>query len=196
MFSRYHLNISFLNLLVITSFCFAQIENENMPLRDKNLFISSSYGVQISGIKSEDFVQSNVTPAFTFSIGRWMSPKIALQIGYKGFYFHTIADNDRHYYNFIYGDVLFNINKIIDAKSIIKKKWNFIFHSGGGYFYNTYYNRPNICANLGLLYSFNFNNNFNIIIDVSAIAGWDIYQGNEDILPSCNIGITYSFQWR
>jgi hypothetical protein len=170
------------------------MESENMPLRDENWFISSSYGVQISGIKSEDFIQSNVTPAFTFSMGRWISSEIALQIGYKGFYFHTIADNDRHYYNFIYGDVLLNINKIIDGKKIIKRKGSFIFHPGAGYFYNSYYNRPNICANLGLLYSLSFKNNFDIIIDVSAITAWDIYQGNEDILPSCNIGIIYMFR--
>ena len=81
MFSKHHLNISFRNLLFVTSFSFAQMENEDMPLWDKNWFISSSYGVQISGIKSEDFVQSNVTPAFTLIMLRWISPEIALQIG-------------------------------------------------------------------------------------------------------------------
>jgi len=121
-------------------------------------------------------------------------PEIALKIGYKGFYFHTIADSDRHYYNFIYGDVLFNINKIIDTKKITKGKWNLIFHPGGGYFYNSYYNRPNICGNLGFLNSFSLKNNLNIFIDVSAIVAWDIYQGNEDILPSCSVGITRSIK--
>ena len=194
MFSKHHLNISICNLLFFTSFCFPQMGNEAMASWNNNWFISSSYGVQISGIKSEDFIQSNVTPAFTLCIGRWISPEIALQIGYKGFYFHYISDNDRHYYNFIYGDMLFDIKKMIDSKTIKKRKWSFIFHPGGGYFYNNYYNRPNICANLGFLNSFSIKNNFNLIVDVSAIAGWDIYLGNEDILPSCNIGITYSFQ--
>tara|TARA_B100001750_G_C15449159_1_gene567965 strand:+ start:52 stop:642 length:591 start_codon:yes stop_codon:yes gene_type:complete len=194
MFSKYLFKKFIQILLSVISFSFAQMENDEIPSRSTDWFISFSYGAQISGIKSEDFIQSNVTPDFTLGLGKWITPKIALQIGYSGFYFHYISDNDRHYYNFIYGDVLFNINKIIDSKKITKGKWNLIFHPGGGYFYNNYYNRPNICANLGLLYSFSFKNNFNLIVDVSAIAGWDIYQGNEDILPSCNIGIVYSFR--
>ena len=194
MFSKNHLNISFRNLLLVTSFCFPQMGNEDMPLMNKNWFISSSYGVQISGIKSEDFVQSNVTPAFTLSMGRWISTEIALQIGYKSFYFHTIADNDRHYYNFIYGDVLFNINKIIDTKKTTKGKWNLIFHPGGGYFYNVYYKRANICANIGMKNSYKISNQVDIFVDISAIVAWDIYQGNEDILPSCEFGVSYLFQ--
>ena len=194
MFSKYHLNIFLYNLLFVTSFCCAQMENEDMPLRDKNWFVSYAYGVQISGIKSEDFVQSNITPAFTLCMGRWISPEIALQIGYKGSYFHTIADNDRHYYNFIYGDVLFNINKIIDTKKITKGKWNLIFHPGGGYFYNVYYKRANICANIGMKNSYKISNQVDIFVDISAIVAWDIYQGNEDILPSCEFGVSYLFQ--
>jgi len=80
MFSKHHLNISFSNLLFVTSFCFAQMENEDMPLRDKNWFISSSYGVQISGIKSEEFVKSNVTPALIINLGKWISKEIGLQL--------------------------------------------------------------------------------------------------------------------
>ena len=68
------------------------------------------------------------------------------------------------------------------------------FHAGGGYFYNSYYNRSNIRGNGRFLNSLSLNNNFNNFIDVSAIAAWDIYQGYEDILPSCNVGITRSIK--
>jgi len=194
MLNKLRLFGAFQFILFLASFCFGQTENQNINFKKNNWFISSAYGVQISGIKSEDFVQSNVSPAFTLGIGKWISPEIALQIGYKGFYFHTIADDDKHNYNYIYGDVLFNLNSMVDM--IIKKnrKWNFIFHPGGGYFYNRYYNRPNICANLGFLNSFSYKNDLNIFIDVSAIVAWDIYQGNEDILPSCSIGIIHSIK--
>ena len=107
--NNFNFGISILFIIYLLSFSFAQIENKDMSSWDNNWFISSSYGVQISGIKSEDFVQSNVTPAFTLCIGRWISPEIALQIGHKGFYFHTIADNDKHNYNFFYGDLLFPV---------------------------------------------------------------------------------------
>ena len=69
------------------------------------------------------------------------------------------------------------------------EKWNFIFHPGGGYFYNHYYKRPNICANIGFLINRVFNETYNIFLDISAIMAWDIYQGNEDALPSLSIGI-------
>ena len=31
-------------------------------------------------------------------------------------------------------------------------------------------------------------------MDVSFIIGWDIYQGDEDILPSAVLGASYSFK--
>ena len=90
--------------------------------------------------------------------------------------------------------MLFNINKIIDTKKITKGKWNLIFHPGVGYFYNVYYKRPNICANIGIKNSYKISNQFDNFVDISAIAGWDIYQSNEDILPSCDFGVTYFLQ--
>jgi len=160
---------------------------------NKSWFVSSSMGIQISGIKSEDFISSNVAPAFIINIGKWVSPEVALQIGYKGFYFHTISDKDKHYYNFLYGEVLFNIKELLNGKNITKDNWNLLIHPGAGYFYNNTYNRPNICANIGLINSFKIINQIEAFIDISAIMGWDIYQGDEDILPSCVLGLCYSF---
>jgi hypothetical protein len=176
------------------SFCFAQMENDEIPSRSTDWFISFSYGAQISGIKSEDFIRSNLSPTIMINIGKWVSNEIGLEIGHRGFYFNFIGDTDKHYYNFLYGNVLIRLNNLLNQKIVNDRLWAITIYPGAGYFYNHYYKRPNICANLGLLYSYSFKNNFNIIIDVSAIAGWDIYQGNEDILPSSSIGITYSFQ--
>lgn len=160
----------------------------------KNWFISSGYGMQISGIKSKDFINSNVTPTLLLNTGVWFSPEIALQIGYKGFYFHTISDNDKHYYNFIYGEVLLNLNRIFNFANSIEGRWSLIIHPGAGYFYNNYYNRPNVCGNIGITNCVRITKKIDLFIDVSAIIGWDIYQGDEDILPSCIFGISYSFK--
>jgi hypothetical protein len=187
--------IQFLLLVFICNTSFSQNENSvSSKLMKKNWFFSSAYGVQISGIKSEDFIRSNVAPLFQLNIGVWFTPEIALQIGYKGFYFHTISDNDKHHYNYILGEVLLNLNELIVGDNISANKWNIIFHPGVGYFYNKYYNRPNICANLGIINSIKVTNKFDVFIDVSAIVGWDIYQGDEDILPSINIGFIYTFR--
>ena len=159
----------------------------------KNWVFSIGYGAQISGIKSEDFIASNVSPAFVLNVGNWVTPEIAIQAGYKGFYFHTIADNEKHHYHFLYGEVLFNVKELINGTKVANDKLNIIIHPGAGYFYNKYYNQPNICANFGIINSVQVFKQFEVFIDVSAIMGWDIYQGNEDILPSFVLGLTYAF---
>lgn len=182
--------------MLIGNNCVSQNSNNNYSLDDKNnWFVSSGYGIQISGIKSEDFVSSNVSPSFLLNIGKWITPEIALQLGYKGFYFSTISDNEKHHYNFIFGEVLLDLNELINGTNNSNGKWKIIFHPGAGYFYNKYYNRPSICANLGIINSLRLTDQLDAFIDISAIVGWDIYQGDEDILPSCVFGVSYSFQW-
>lgn len=174
----------------IISFCFTQ--NEDMPAWKNNWFISSAFGIQISGIKSEDFIKSNMAPSITMGLGNWITPKVGLYIGYKGPYFYFIGTEDRHYYNFIFGEALFSIEDLINFNNS-RKEWKFIVHLGGGYFYNKYYKRPNIAGNMGIINNIKLNTNYSLIIDVSGIIAWDIYQGNEDILPSCMIGIFYNY---
>lgn len=191
---NYLRNSIILLLILIANSCISQNGNNTYSLDDKNnWFISSGYGIQISGIKSEDFIGSNVSPAFSLNIGKWVSNEIALQIAYKGFYFHTISDKKKHYFSFFFGEILLDLNELINGAKISKNKWKIIFHPGAGYFYNKYYKRPNVCANIGITNSLRLTDQLDIFIDVSAIIGWDIYQGDEDILPSCVLGLTYSF---
>jgi hypothetical protein len=160
----------------------------------KNWFISASCGIQISGIKSEDFISSNVSPSFLLNAGVWFNPEIALQIGYKGSYFYTISDNDNHHYDFVFGEVLLNINELIVGNKSRRSSWSIIIHSGAGYFNNKYYDRPNICGILGLINNVKVLNRIDVFIDISAIIGWDIYQGDEDILPYWGFGVCYMFK--
>ena len=177
-------------LISIYTICPHTIFSQNAD--NKQWFISTSYGGQISGIKPEDFTKSNLTPAIQINTGLWFTPEIALQFGYKGKYFNLISDNDNHYYNFIYGEVMLNLNELINISFSNKNTWSLIFHPGAGYFYNKYYNRPNVCGNVGLMNYIRKSHKLSIFLDVSAIVGWDIYQGNDDILPSCVLGLVYS----
>ncbi len=154
-------------------------------------FISFGLGVQMSGYKQEDFIKSNYSPLVDISIGKWFSPELAIQLGYKGWYFNTINNPDKRHYAYFYGEAIFNINEII--KSLSNPKWNINLHLGSGYFYNYYYGRPNICADFELSFHYNFSSELSLYFNISSIMGWDIYQNNEDILPGSSIGITYSF---
>lgn len=181
-------------LILFSCYGFTQVNTSRSFDFNKNWYASSAIGIQISGIKVEDFISSNVAPSIMFNVGKWVVPEIALQIGYKGFYFHTISDNEKHNYSFIYGDVLFNLNEIFNFANSIEDRWSLIFYPGAGYFYNNTYNRPNICASFGIINKIKVREQLDVFIDISAIMGWDIYQGDEDILPSCVLGVSYSFK--
>lgn len=157
---------------------------------ETNGFVSVKFGTQMSGIKDEDFVSTNYSPFFNITTGKWLTTYLALQIGYKGFYFNSIADVYKHYYNYIYGETVINVNNVLFPKRV-NKKWSMLLHGGGGYFYNNFYGKGNICGNVGLQNNYNLSKRFDINIDISSIIGWDIYQGNLDILQGVTVGVTY-----
>jgi hypothetical protein len=173
-------------LLTINIFGYSQALNTHQK---KIWYVSASSGLQMSGIKNEDFISQNIAPAINIGIGLWFTPEIALQFGYKGPYFNTITDHDHRFYNYYYGEVLLNITHLIMENE--QKTWNLLIHPGAGLFENKYYGgRPSICADFGIINKFN-KKKISLFVDLSFIMGWDIYQGDEDILPSCTIGIFY-----
>lgn len=174
-------------------------DTSNFNVTKQIWFVSVNYGYQMSGIKSEDFVSSNYSPLFNINVGKWFSPYLALQIGYKGFYFNYIVDDVKHHYNFFYSEAVVNLNNVVQPKRVnmgnhpFGKNWSLLLHAGGGYFHNHVYRRSTICANVGLQNNFHLTNQFQANLDISFIIGWDIYQGDEDILPGITAGVTYLF---
>ena len=67
---------------------------------NKKWFASLDFGVQMSGIKSEDFISSNYSPLIRLTGGKWLNDKIVIQVGYQGRYFNTIENLDKRFYNF------------------------------------------------------------------------------------------------
>ena len=165
-------------------------ETSKLSYRPRD-FMTFGLGVQMSGYRQEDFIKSNYSPLVDISIGRWFSPELAIQLGYKGWYFNTISNSDKRHYAYFYGEAVFNINEII--KTLSNPKWNVNLHLGSGYFYNYYYGRPNICADLGLSFHYNLSSKLSSYLNISSVMGWDIYQNDEDILLGSRIGLTYSF---
>lgn len=146
----------------------------------------------MSGIKDEDFISSNYSPLINITAGKWITPSLGVQLGYKGFYFNTIADRIKHHYNFLYIDGVINLNNFL-YPSRINRNWNLLLHGGPGYFYNHVYRRANPHINIGIKNTYQFSDHFHAAFEISSIAGWDIYQGNLDILPSLAIGLIYLY---
>lgn len=156
-------------------------------------FVSINYGTQMSGIKDEDFITSNYSPLFNITTGIWFTPYLAMQIGYKGFYFNAIADEIKHQYNYFYSEVVINFNNFVHSDRR-NKKWSILMHGGPGYFYNYVYGRASLHLNIGVQNTFQLTSHLHASIDIASIAGWDIYQGNTDILPGILFGLIYKFE--
>ncbi|MFY0631408.1 MAG: hypothetical protein JXR05_13565 [Flavobacteriaceae bacterium] len=154
-------------------------------------FISLDYGVQMSGIKSEDFVSSNYSPVHRFSIGKWISPSIAVNVGYQGRYFRAISDNYKYSYDFYFIEGVLSVGHIF-SKDKKQRFYDLLLHAGPGYFNHHRYGRSRIHGNLGAANVFSISKKTKLKLDISAIVGWDIYQGDNDILPNMSFGIFYS----
>lgn len=160
----------------------------NQENNQKPWFIGLDYGVQMSGIKSEDFVAENYSPLIRANVGKWLSHKIGIQIGYQGNHFNTIADNERHYYNFYYTQAFVSLLDVFrPAKS--SKLINLNLEVGLGYFKNIFYDNSSIHGILGGTLSIGINKTLGLKFNCGSIIGWDIYQGDQDILPSLSIGL-------
>lgn len=133
-------------LIIFVIFLNKSHAQDSSPTAEPKLtyYISLNVGTQMSGIKDEDFISSNYSPLFNITAGKWFTPYLALQIGYKGFYFYTIADEVKHHYNYFYGEAVINFNELVHP-SRKSKFWNVLLHTGPGFFYNHNYRKPNIC---------------------------------------------------
>ena len=154
-------------------------------------FVNLDFGVQMSGIKSEDFVMHNYSPLFRVNVGKWLSTKIGVQIGYQGNYFNTIADNDRHYYNFYYTQGIVSLLNVFRPESS-EKLINLNIEVGFGYFQNNFYNNSSLHGTLGGSFLVGLNKTLKLKFNCSSIIGWDIYQGDQDIIPSLSFGLIKS----
>ena len=180
--------IFFLGFIFLGFEIFASNQSEKIF---NNFVIKTDIGVQLSGIKKEDFISSNISPLSRVIVFKDISKSFSLGAGYQGQYFYYIEDDFKHKYFFLFGQINYRMN-------IGEKKEEKIFNGisvsiGSGYFYNYLYDQPNICALFGISKKIQLNNKICFSLNLSSIVGWDIYQGDEDIIPSLSLGFSKSF---
>ena len=169
-------------------FAFKSFSKENISSLKTNRFtLNFDFGVKISGIKKEDFLKSNTSPLFRFTLTKNQNKNFDFGIGYQGNYFYYIEDSVKHFYDFLFLINSYKINNLSFVENLHSLKINF----GCGYFYNYFYKSSNICMMLALVNQIHLNKLISLELDLSSIIGWDIYQGNEDILPSISFGFIY-----
>lgn len=167
---------------LIISFTFFCCNAKSQKIFDID-YIGIGYGIQMSGIKPQDFVISNYSPIVDLIIGNEIARNISIEIGYEGNYFKTIANDEKHYYSFYKGALSFE-------PSIYSKK-NFITRIilGYGLLDNHFYGRPSFLASVGAAVTCKVTNATYCGLKVNCRLGWDIYQNDEDILNSGTIFI-------
>lgn len=178
-------------LFLVITFFFIQTNYSQED--NQKWFASLDVGVQMSGIKNEDFIKSNYSPLIKLSIGKWFNKSLGVQFGYQGRHFNTIENSDRRFYNFYFVEGIFDAKNILRISNTNKRVYELLFHIGFGYFQNQYYNNSTIHGVLGVSNNFVLTNNIKLKFDIGAIVGWDIYQGNDDILPNVSLGTIYTF---
>ncbi len=179
-----------MSLIFLINYNFIISQTQKHTYQEK-YFLKINFGYQVSGIKDEDFVISNYSPLFIFSFGKWFSRTIGFQVGYRGFYFNYIGDDFKHYYDYYFVEGLFDLLSIYYKYN--ENNLQIILNGGIGYFYNHFYKKPNLCGSMGFNNKINILNQVSFDFDLNSVFGWDIYQGNKDILPGVTIGLTYKF---
>ncbi len=187
MIHKITLTLCFLSIIINS---YGQNDNLSVSHRKGNFFVDFYAGTQVSGIRKEDYVASNFAPYVQLSLGKWIVPYMAISINYQGPNFHFIGDSYIHKYLYIDGQVILDINSLFKTQY---KALNIQAMAGGGLFYNCLYNRPNVCGTVGLLNKFKLTNTISIKLKLAAIMGWDIYQGDEDIITNLSIGLSIAF---
>lgn len=169
---------------------------ESNDLNNYNFFekthISLEIGNQMSGIKSQDFVSSNYSPLVRVSLLKKLNEYIDIRFGYQGSYFYLISDSLRHNYDFYFLDYFLGINKF--DRNFFSFFSGLHIHAGTGLLYNYDYQAFNFCAIFGICYKIKATKKMFFTIDCSTVLGWDIYQGDEDILPSLSFGLVYKLK--
>ena len=183
----------FIILFILESFFSYSQKKVRNNQEKNNWFIELDAGIQISGIKGEDFISSNYSPLIRLIGGKWLNDKIAIQVGYQGRYFNTIENSDKRSYNFYFVEGILNVKNILKISNAKNRVYELIFHGGGGYFQNKYYDNSTIHGVFGASNNFLLANKIKLKIDIGAIIGWDIYQVDQDIVPISSIGLVYEF---
>lgn len=168
-------------------------------------FLTANIGEQHSGIRKENYVVSNFSPLIAVEGGKFFTSFFALRLVAKGVYYNFISDEDKHFYGFLYGDVVIDLQNIFAYRE--DRIWNTQLFIGGGVMYNRY---PYVSSQLGMLEYENgrimpaidigISNIFRISrqvqlgIDIAGICGWGLYQNDEDMIPSASLKVVHSFR--
>ena len=185
-----------------------------------NMFITVGAGAQYMYTDHDNRMDfgDRLTPAFTFSVGKWFIPSLGARLGITGLGLkgatqtgvhsngvwysdqHWLWEQEIDYFN-VHADVLFNVSNALFGYNP-KRFWNCSPYLG--FSFTRVFNAPTRSAfggNVGIYNSFRLTDGWHLNLDVRATLVNDDFDGelggrrDEGILAA-TIGVTYNFKPR
>jgi hypothetical protein len=141
-------------------------------------------GIQLSGMKPEDFTKKNFTFYNNISITKNITSKYGIYVSLMGYSFSTISDYKKQNYIFVNSGLNYKIGS------------RFRIEAGSGILNNSTYNTATVCLSYNLKFIIMETKFIDFLIYQGAIGGFRIYQTpphEKDILP--NLGLTFSIKF-
>lgn len=169
------------SLFFFISICFFYSSNIMGQNIHNKWEVQITNGIQLSGMKPEDFVENNFTYFNNISIEKEITSTFNINGGIIGYHFSTIPDFKTQNYTYINFGLGYKIGKRFKIKG------------GSGILNNTTYDNATVCLNYSLQYVILKSKYLDFYLTQGAIGGFRIYQTppfDKDILP--NFGLTIS----
>lgn len=162
--------------------CFFVLNSNGQDLQNK-CELQLTNGIQLSGMKPEDFTRNNFTYFNSLSIEKDITSKFQIYGGVTGYSFSTIRDFVIQKYSY------FNVGLGYKVGPKFRLK------AGSGILTNYTYNTATICLNYSMLFRIIESKYVDFYLTQGAIMGFGMYQTppiEKDILP--NFGFTLSMK--
>lgn len=173
----------FLSLILPIIFSFNPLISSGQ-VNSNYLEFQVTNGIQLSGMKPEDFTKENFTFYNNISLEKEIASNFGIQVGLMGYSFSTIADYKRQNYIFVNLGLCYKIGS------------RFRIEAGSGILNNSTYNTATVCLNYTLQFMIFDTKFIDFYISQGAIGGFRIYQTppiEKDILP--NLGLTFAVKF-
>lgn len=220
--------VSFAQNAVATSYNEEVVTNNSVVTEEargnsfwSNTFITVGAGAQYMYTDHDQRMDfgDRLTPAFTFSVGKWFIPSFGIRLGITGLNLKGATQNGAHsngteyaaaphwlneqeidYFN-LHGDVMFNVSNALFGYNA-KRFWNCSPYIG--FSFVRVFDGPTTSefgGNIGIYNSFRLTDGWHLNLDVRATLLSDDFDGEvggrqDEGIIAATIGVTYNFKPR
>lgn len=136
-------------------------------------------------------------PAFSFSVGKWITPTVGVRLRYQGFKFKD-SDLDKNSFNNLHVDGMYNLSYLLFSDYQVEPKWNIIPYIGLGVLHNNKNGNKPFALSYGVNIGYRINDRLMAHAELGTTATWADFDGVgsakklSDNLAGLSIGLSYT----